>query len=104
MIKLESPLIDSAQLAQIKAVKESGFQSVHCQLHFLYPTLRQSTKNHSKKDLMTFASADKAIENGDNLLYSPIVMFQKTKRRFQHYWRCLDITTLSVKELVPRFL
>ena len=26
MIKLESPLIDSAQLAQIKAVKESGFQ------------------------------------------------------------------------------
>ena len=69
MIKLESPLIDSAQLAQIKAVKESGFQVNSLPITFSVSDSDAIDEESLKNALNNlFASADKAIENGDNLL------------------------------------
>jgi glutamate synthase (ferredoxin) len=69
MIRLESPLIDSAQLAQIKAVNESGFQVSTLPMTFSVSdsnAIDEASLTNALNDL--FASADKAIENGDNLL------------------------------------
>ena len=69
MIKLESPLIDNSQLARIKAINKDGFQINTLPITFPITNSESINEKLLKKGLDSlFMSADKAIENGDNLL------------------------------------
>ena len=69
MIKLETPLIDDAQLARIQAVDASGFKTSTLPISFPVEDSQSIDETALKGALdCLFASADQAIAQGENLL------------------------------------